>query len=132
MLTLQEFKTILDFKRGRNDQLGEDLEPWDEAYLTRMMKSSAHNLDYSVSLFFNNLITCVTVLSSNFAYVISLNLSTRYLKLSHAFGYDLLTLLICIMLIILQLSDAKSILPEYPIQNLSFLGHHIAQYTNSI
>lgn len=52
----QEFKKILDFKRGRTGQSVEDLEPWDEAYFTRIMKSHAHNLDYSVNLHFHYLI----------------------------------------------------------------------------
>ncbi|KAL0282898.1 UNVERIFIED_CONTAM: Mitochondrial intermediate peptidase, mitochondrial [Sesamum angustifolium] len=43
----EEFKKILDFKMGESGQLVEDLEPWDEPYFTRMMKSAAQNLDYS-------------------------------------------------------------------------------------
>ncbi|KAL1531507.1 Mitochondrial intermediate peptidase [Salvia divinorum] len=55
----EEFKKILDFKRGRICQSVEDLEPWDEAYFTRMMKSHAHNLDYSAVAFFFSLPQCI-------------------------------------------------------------------------
>lgn len=46
---VQEFKKISGFKRERTGQSVEYLEPWDEPYFTRMMKSSSHNLDYSVN-----------------------------------------------------------------------------------
>ncbi|KAL7107300.1 hypothetical protein ACP275_06G045800 [Erythranthe tilingii] len=55
----EEFKTISDFKRRKGGQLVEDLEPWDEPYLTRMMKSSAHNLDYSVVASYFSLPQCI-------------------------------------------------------------------------
>ncbi|KAH6755680.1 Zincin-like metalloproteases family protein [Perilla frutescens var. hirtella] len=55
----EEFKKILDFKRGRTGQSVEDLKPWDEAYFTRMMKSSAHNLDYSVVASYFSLALCI-------------------------------------------------------------------------
>ncbi|KAL0299402.1 UNVERIFIED_CONTAM: Mitochondrial intermediate peptidase, mitochondrial [Sesamum radiatum] len=51
----EEFKKILDFKMGESGQLVEDLEPWDEPYFTRMMKSAAQNLDYSVNMLFHKL-----------------------------------------------------------------------------
>lgn len=37
-----------DFKRRKNSQQDVELEPWDEAYIARSMKSSAYNLDFSV------------------------------------------------------------------------------------
>ena len=48
LLLLQEFKKIRDFKREKCGQQYGDLEPWDEAYYTAMMKSSAYDLDSSV------------------------------------------------------------------------------------
>lgn len=45
----QEFNAIRDFKRKMCDEKNGDLEPWDEAYFTGMMKSSVFNLDSSVS-----------------------------------------------------------------------------------
>ncbi|KAF8379289.1 hypothetical protein HHK36_028722 [Tetracentron sinense] len=45
----EEFKKIKEFKRKNFDQGYGDLEPWDETYFTGMMKSSAYNLDSSVS-----------------------------------------------------------------------------------
>ncbi|KAF4372136.1 hypothetical protein F8388_000352 [Cannabis sativa] len=36
------------FKRGKCGQISGDLEPWDEAYYTALMKSSVYNLDSSV------------------------------------------------------------------------------------
>ncbi|KAL2227187.1 probable mitochondrial intermediate peptidase, mitochondrial isoform X1 [Sesamum indicum] len=55
----EEFKKILDFKMGESGQLVEDLEPWDEPYFTRMMKSSAQNLDYSVVVSYFSLPQCI-------------------------------------------------------------------------
>ncbi|XP_057798375.1 mitochondrial intermediate peptidase, mitochondrial isoform X2 [Salvia miltiorrhiza] len=55
----EEFKKILDFKRGRIGQSVEDLGPWDEAYFTRIMKSHAHNLDYSVVASYFSLPQCI-------------------------------------------------------------------------
>ncbi|KAI3458275.1 hypothetical protein Pfo_014938 [Paulownia fortunei] len=55
----EEFKKILDFKWEKSGQSVEDLEPWDEPYLTRMMKSSAHNLDYSVVASYFSLQQCI-------------------------------------------------------------------------
>ncbi|PKU82983.1 mitochondrial intermediate peptidase [Dendrobium catenatum] len=43
-----EFKLIQDYKRTVDNDLRADLEPWDEAYLTGRMKSSACDLDSSV------------------------------------------------------------------------------------
>ncbi|PIA35745.1 hypothetical protein AQUCO_03500240v1 [Aquilegia coerulea] len=44
----QEFNAIRDFKRKKYNQPYEGLEPWDETYLTGMMKSSAYDLESSV------------------------------------------------------------------------------------
>ncbi|KAL5718261.1 mitochondrial intermediate peptidase [Ranunculus cassubicifolius] len=44
----QEFNAIRDFKRQKCNRLDEDLEPWDETYLTGIMKSAAYNLESSV------------------------------------------------------------------------------------
>ncbi|KAL6541754.1 Mitochondrial intermediate peptidase [Orobanche gracilis] len=55
----EEFKKILDFKKAKSGQSVMDLEPWDEAYFTRLMKTSAHNLDYSVVSSFFSLPQCI-------------------------------------------------------------------------
>ncbi|KAK6132170.1 hypothetical protein DH2020_034095 [Rehmannia glutinosa] len=55
----EEFKKILDFKRAETGQSVKDLEPWDEPYFTRMMKSSAHNLDFSVVASYFSLPQCI-------------------------------------------------------------------------
>ncbi|KAK4489446.1 hypothetical protein RD792_005255 [Penstemon davidsonii] len=55
----EEFKKILEFKRANSGLLVEDLEPWDEPYFTRMMKSSAHSLDYSVVASYFSLPQCI-------------------------------------------------------------------------
>ncbi|KAL3645220.1 Mitochondrial intermediate peptidase [Castilleja foliolosa] len=55
----EEFKKILDFKRARSGQSVTDLEPWDEAYFTRLMKASSHNLDYSVVSSYFSLPQCI-------------------------------------------------------------------------
>ncbi|MBA0831065.1 hypothetical protein Goarm_015555, partial [Gossypium armourianum] len=44
----EEFNTIRNLKRDVCGQRCVDLEPWDEAYYTTMMKSSAYNLDSAV------------------------------------------------------------------------------------
>lgn len=49
LFSIQEFKKIRDFKRERCGIKCGDLEPWDEAYYTALMKSSTYNLDSSVS-----------------------------------------------------------------------------------
>ncbi|KAK9095424.1 hypothetical protein Scep_026893 [Stephania cephalantha] len=41
----KEFYSIGEFKRRNCNERAVDLEPWDEAYYTGMMKSSAYNLD---------------------------------------------------------------------------------------
>jgi intermediate peptidase len=41
----KEFNAVSDYKRQQNGQLCGSLEPWDEAYFTALMKSSAYNLD---------------------------------------------------------------------------------------
>ncbi|KAA8539812.1 hypothetical protein F0562_026504 [Nyssa sinensis] len=55
----EEFKTIRDFKREKSGQIHEDLEPWDEAYFTGLMKSSAYNLDSSVVASYFPLPQCI-------------------------------------------------------------------------
>jgi Zn-dependent oligopeptidase len=50
LFLLQEFRKIRDFKREKCGSKCGDLEPWDEAYYTSLMKSSTYNLDSSVSL----------------------------------------------------------------------------------
>ncbi|KAK6132192.1 hypothetical protein DH2020_034075 [Rehmannia glutinosa] len=55
----EEFKKILDFKRAETGQSVKGLEPWDEPYFTRMMKSSAHNLDFSVVASYFSLPQCI-------------------------------------------------------------------------
>ncbi|RVW90649.1 Mitochondrial intermediate peptidase, mitochondrial [Vitis vinifera] len=55
----EEFKAIRDFKKARTGQICEDLEPWDEAYFTGMMKSSAYNLDSSVVASYFPLHQCI-------------------------------------------------------------------------
>ncbi|KAL5569985.1 hypothetical protein UlMin_026560 [Ulmus minor] len=54
----EEFRRIRDFKRERCDQRCE-LEPWDEAYYTAMMKSSTFNLDSSVVASYFPLPQCI-------------------------------------------------------------------------
>lgn len=49
---LQEFNQIREFKLKKCINKFEDLEPWDEAYYTSMMKSTAYNLDSSASYIF--------------------------------------------------------------------------------
>ncbi|KAK4837791.1 hypothetical protein QYF36_008484 [Acer negundo] len=55
----EEFKAIQDFKREKSGQRGVDLEPWDEAYYTAMMRSSAYNLDSSVVASYFALPQCI-------------------------------------------------------------------------
>ena len=50
LFSLQEFRKIRDFKKEKSGRESGDLEPWDEAYYTALMKSSTYNLDSSVSL----------------------------------------------------------------------------------
>lgn len=56
---VEEFKSIHDFKREKNGQQDIELEPWDEAYFTRSMKSSAYNLDFSVVASYFSLSQCI-------------------------------------------------------------------------
>ncbi|XP_044468095.1 mitochondrial intermediate peptidase, mitochondrial isoform X2 [Mangifera indica] len=55
----EEFKAIQDFKRKICGQRYIDLEPWDEAYYTAMMKSSTYNLDSSVVASYFPLQQCI-------------------------------------------------------------------------
>ncbi|XP_071686243.1 mitochondrial intermediate peptidase, mitochondrial isoform X2 [Rutidosis leptorrhynchoides] len=55
----EEFESICDFKRRKNGQQHLALEPWDEAYFTRLMKSSAYNLDYSAITSYFSLSQCI-------------------------------------------------------------------------
>ncbi|KAE8022416.1 hypothetical protein FH972_008218 [Carpinus fangiana] len=55
----EEFKKIRDFKRERCGIKCGDLEPWDEAYFTALMKSSTYNLDSSVVASYFPLIQCI-------------------------------------------------------------------------
>ncbi|KAK9293356.1 hypothetical protein L1049_021348 [Liquidambar formosana] len=54
----EEFRIIRDFMREKSGQ-NRDLEPWDEAYFTGMMKSSAYNLDSSVVASYFPLSQCI-------------------------------------------------------------------------
>ncbi|XP_051138147.1 mitochondrial intermediate peptidase, mitochondrial [Andrographis paniculata] len=55
----EEFKKLLDFKRSTNGHFVEDLDPWDEPYFARLMKASAHNLDYSIAASYFSLPQCI-------------------------------------------------------------------------
>ncbi|RZC74363.1 hypothetical protein C5167_049843 [Papaver somniferum] len=55
----KEFNKIRDFKRERSDYNNGVLEPWDEAYFTGMMKSSAYNLDSSAISAYFTLSQCI-------------------------------------------------------------------------
>ncbi|KAK2975850.1 hypothetical protein RJ640_022867 [Escallonia rubra] len=55
----EEFKAISDFKREKCGHVYGDLEPWDEAYFTGLMKSSAFNLDVSVVASYFPLSRCI-------------------------------------------------------------------------
>ncbi|XWS37697.1 hypothetical protein CRYUN_Cryun19dG0067300 [Craigia yunnanensis] len=55
----EEFKTVRNLKRDICGQRCVDLEPWDEAYYTAMMKSSAYNLDSSVVASYFSLPQCI-------------------------------------------------------------------------
>ncbi|KAI3517585.1 hypothetical protein L1887_16800 [Cichorium endivia] len=54
---VEEFESICKFKLEKNGEEG--LEPWDEAYFTRSMKSSAYNLDFSVVASYFSLTQCI-------------------------------------------------------------------------
>ncbi|KAK7854884.1 mitochondrial intermediate peptidase, partial [Quercus suber] len=55
----QEFRKIRDFKREKRGRESGDLEPWDEAYYTALMKSSTYNLDSSVVASYFPLPQCI-------------------------------------------------------------------------
>ncbi|KAJ4828412.1 Mitochondrial intermediate peptidase [Turnera subulata] len=55
----EEFEAIRNFKSAKLGQADVGLEPWDEAYYTAMMKSSAHNLDSSVVASYFPLPQCI-------------------------------------------------------------------------
>ncbi|KAM1231890.1 hypothetical protein ACFX13_042515 [Malus domestica] len=55
----EEFKKIREFKREKCGQQSGNLEPWDEAYYTAMMKSSAYDLDSSVVASYFSLPHCI-------------------------------------------------------------------------
>ncbi|XP_057952770.1 mitochondrial intermediate peptidase, mitochondrial isoform X2 [Malania oleifera] len=55
----EEFKAIRNFKRVKSGQLNGDLEPWDEAYFTGMMKSSAYQLESSAIASYFPLSQCI-------------------------------------------------------------------------
>ncbi|XP_028052419.1 mitochondrial intermediate peptidase, mitochondrial isoform X2 [Camellia sinensis] len=55
----KEFKRIWDFKREKNGQINGDLDPWDEAYFTGLMKSSAYSLDSLVVASYFPLTQCI-------------------------------------------------------------------------
>lgn len=50
---LQEFNQIRELKLKKRVNKLEDLEPWDEAHYTAIMKSTAYNLDSSASYIFH-------------------------------------------------------------------------------
>ncbi|PON89458.1 Peptidase M3A/M3B [Trema orientale] len=55
----EEYRKIRDFKREKCAQGSGDLEPWDEAYYTSLMKSSTYNLDSSVVASYFPLPQCI-------------------------------------------------------------------------
>ncbi|XP_020540649.1 mitochondrial intermediate peptidase, mitochondrial isoform X2 [Jatropha curcas] len=55
----KEFETIRNFKREKCGQRCVNLEPWDEAYYTGMMKSSVQNLDSSIVASYFPLQQCI-------------------------------------------------------------------------
>ncbi|XP_072985916.1 mitochondrial intermediate peptidase, mitochondrial [Typha latifolia] len=55
----EEFRTIKNFKRQMCNEKTADLEPWDEAYFTGMMKSSAYDLDSSIIASYFPLYQCL-------------------------------------------------------------------------
>ncbi|KAL4574877.1 hypothetical protein LXL04_021717 [Taraxacum kok-saghyz] len=54
---LEEFESICNYKKEKTGQQG--LEPWDEAYFTRSMKSSTYNFDFSVVASYFSLTQCI-------------------------------------------------------------------------
>lgn len=55
----EEYRKIRDFKREKCGSKCGDLEPWDEAYYTSLMKSSTYNLDSSVVASYFPLPQCI-------------------------------------------------------------------------
>ncbi|XP_022941716.1 mitochondrial intermediate peptidase, mitochondrial isoform X1 [Cucurbita moschata] len=55
----EEFNQIKEFKLKKRFNKFEDLEPWDEAYYTSMMKSTAYNLNSSVISSYFPLSQCI-------------------------------------------------------------------------
>ncbi|XP_074368534.1 mitochondrial intermediate peptidase, mitochondrial isoform X2 [Apium graveolens] len=55
----EEFKAIWNFKKEKYGQGCGDLEPWDETYLTGLMKSSVSELDFSVVSSYFPLSQCI-------------------------------------------------------------------------
>ncbi|PRQ59865.1 putative mitochondrial intermediate peptidase [Rosa chinensis] len=55
----EEFNKIKAFKREKCGQTDGDLEPWDEAFYTAMMKSSAYDFDSSVVASYFSLPQCI-------------------------------------------------------------------------
>ncbi|KAL6131881.1 hypothetical protein ACLB2K_070254 [Fragaria x ananassa] len=55
----EEFNKIKAFKRDKCGQTDGDLEPWDEAYYTAKMKSSAYDFDSSVIASYFSLPQCI-------------------------------------------------------------------------
>ncbi|XP_063949400.1 mitochondrial intermediate peptidase, mitochondrial isoform X3 [Daucus carota subsp. sativus] len=55
----EEFEAIWNFKKEKFGQDCGDLEPWDETYLTGLMKSSASELDFSVVSSYFPLSQCI-------------------------------------------------------------------------
>ncbi|KAK9120648.1 hypothetical protein Syun_018265 [Stephania yunnanensis] len=55
----KEFYSIAEFKRRNCNERAVDLEPWDEAYYTGIMKSSAYNLDSTIVSSYFPLSQCI-------------------------------------------------------------------------
>ncbi|GAB2265363.1 Mitochondrial intermediate peptidase [Dionaea muscipula] len=55
----EEFEKIWNFKRKHTGQIVEDLEPWDESYFTRIMKSCTYSLESSVVTSYFPLRQCI-------------------------------------------------------------------------
>ncbi|XP_016496624.1 mitochondrial intermediate peptidase, mitochondrial isoform X5 [Nicotiana tabacum] len=55
----QEFEAIRDFKREKSGEPNGELEPWDEAYFTWLMKSATYKLDSSIIASYFPLPQCI-------------------------------------------------------------------------
>nr|XP_016492465.1 PREDICTED: probable mitochondrial intermediate peptidase, mitochondrial isoform X2 [Nicotiana tabacum] len=55
----QEFEAIRDFKREKSGEPSGELEPWDEAYFTWLMKSATYKLDSSIIASYFPLPQCI-------------------------------------------------------------------------